>query len=71
MNSKWLHMTAYTLLWIGGLNWGLVGLFGYNLVNALLGAWPGLESLVYVLVGASTVYVVATHKSDCKVCGGK
>ncbi len=68
---KALHMAAYTLLWAGGLNWGLVGLFQYNLVNALLGSWPALETLVYMLVGASTVYVVATHKSDCRVCSAK
>ncbi len=68
---KALHMAAYMLLWVGGLNWGLVGLFKYNLVNALVGSWPAIEMLVYVLVGLSTVYVIATHKSDCKVCGGK
>lgn len=68
---KSLHMVAYTLLWVGGLNWGLVGLFKFNLVNALVGSWPALETLVYVLVGLSTVYVVATHKGDCKACGQK
>ncbi len=67
---KMVHIVAYTLLWVGGLNWGLVGLFKYNLVNALVGSWPAVEMLVYVLVGLSTVYVIATHKSDCKVCGG-
>lgn len=68
---KVLHMAAYALLWIGGFNWGLVGLFQYNLVSALLSSVPALETLVYVLVGASAVYVVATHKGDCKVCGPK
>ena len=68
---KALHMAAYMLLWVGGLNWGLVGLFKLNLVNALFGSLPALEMLVYVLVGASTAYVIATHKGDCKVCGVK
>lgn len=71
MDMKTLHVAAYTLLWVGGLNWGLVGLFKYNVVNALLGSWPALETLVYVLVGLSTVYVALTHKGDCKVCGVK
>jgi len=66
---KALHMVSYLLLWVGGLNWGLVGLFGYNLVESLLGSWPMAVKLIYVLVGASTVYIVATHKTDCKVCG--
>lgn len=66
---KGLHITAYTLLWVGGLNWGLVGLLNFNLVEALLGSWPALTKLIYILVGISTVYVVTTHKNDCKVCG--
>lgn len=74
MNSKMLHMAAYTLLWVGGLNWGLVGLGmlmgneGWNLVHMLLGFSPMLEALVYVLVGVSAVYIFLNHKSDCKVC---
>lgn len=68
---KALHIVAYTLLFIGGLNWGLVGLFNYNLVMALLGGYPAVEMLVYVLVGLSTLYIIVTHKGDCKVCGMK
>lgn len=68
---KALHMVSYILLWVGGVNWGLVGLFNFNLVNAVLGTMPVVEQLVYVVVGAATVYVIATHKSDCKVCAGK
>ena len=67
---KWLHYTAYTLLWVGGLNWGLVGLFDFNLVESL-GLPSGLVNLVYVLVGVSAVYSATTHMGDCKVCGGK
>lgn len=68
---KALHMAAYVLLWVGGLNWGLVGLFKFNLVNALFGFVPALEMLVYVLVGASAVYTLVTHKNYCKECAGK
>lgn len=66
-----LHMAAYTLVIVGALNWGLVGAFNVNLVSMLLGAWPQLVGLVYVLVGLSAVYEVVTHKGNCKVCGGK
>lgn len=66
---KLLHVVAYTLLFIGGLNWGLWGLLNINLVSMVLGAMPGLEKIVYILVGLSTVYIVATHMNDCKVCG--
>ena len=68
MGSKELHMVAFTLAMVGALNWGLVGLLNFNLVNMLLGSWPMVEKIVYILVGASAVYVFATHKSDCKIC---
>ncbi|MBI3093033.1 MAG: DUF378 domain-containing protein, partial [Candidatus Levybacteria bacterium] len=48
--------------------WGLVGLFNFNLVSALLGVDSALEKLVYVLVGLSAVWLAWTHKNDCKSC---
>jgi len=68
---KALHMVAFLLLVVGGLNWGLVGLFNYNLVEMLLGSMPSVVMIVYVLVGLSAVYIGVTHKGDCKICGGK
>jgi uncharacterized membrane protein YuzA (DUF378 family) len=74
MNGKGMHMAARILLVVGGVNWGLVGLGGFmggnwNVVQMLLGAWPAVEWLVYVLVGASAVYEVVTHKKNYKACG--
>ena len=71
INMKELHMVTFTLVIVGAVNWGLVGLFNYNLVNMLLGGMPSIEKLVYDLVGASAVYLAATHMSDCKICGKK
>lgn len=71
VNNKTLHMVAFLLLVVGGVNWGLWGLFNFNLVETVLGAWPTVVRVVYVLVGVSAVWVLATHKSDCKICGGK
>lgn len=68
---KWLHMVAFALLVVGGVNWGLVGLFQFNLVETLLGSMPTVEMVVYVLVGLSAVYIAATHMGDCKVCSKK
>lgn len=68
---KALHMVAFLLTVVGGVNWGLVGLFDFNLVTMLLGGVPSVEKLVYVLVGASAVYLLVTHKTDCNVCAGK
>lgn len=69
---KVLHMIAFTLLVIGGLNWGIEGVSnGYNVVHAILGSWSWLEMLVYILVGLSAIYEVATHRSNCKCCSMK
>lgn len=64
---KPLHMVAYILLWVGGLNWGLVGLLNMNIVESVVGM--DLAKIVYIVVGLATVYVIATHMNDCKVCG--
>lgn len=71
---KNLHMVSWILIIVGALNWGLVGLGGFlggswNVVNMILGSWPQVESLVYVLVGAAAVYEVVSHKNNCRQCG--
>lgn len=68
MDKKTLHMVAFLLAMVGALNWGLLGLFDFNLVTTLVGAWPTVEKLVYILVGLSAVYLLMTHKNDCKYC---
>ncbi len=64
-------MGAFLLVIIGAVNWGLVGLFNVNLVMALFGSMPMFEKAVYILVGISAVYIMLTHKKDCKTCSGK
>ena len=71
MNNKTLHIVTYSLVVVGALNWGLIGLLDFNLVNALLGTWPNVEKLVYLLVGAAAVYDFAGHMKYCKYCGNK
>ena len=62
-----LHKIAFSLLFIGGLNWGLVGAFEWNLVEVLLGNWPVVVRVVYVLVGLSAlVSLLACHCKACK-----
>ncbi len=54
-----LNKIFLTLLIIGGLNWGLVGLFQYDLVAALFGGAASLMSrIVYTLVGISGLYCI-------------
>ncbi len=62
------------LVIVGGLNWGLYGIgmlmhSNYNLVNLLLGNWPMVEAIVYVLVGVATVMTLVGCKcATCKAC---
>ncbi|MFH1181937.1 MAG: DUF378 domain-containing protein [Candidatus Woesearchaeota archaeon] len=49
---------ALLLVVIGGINWGLVGLFNYNLVNTLFGSIALLEKTIYVLVALSAVWIL-------------
>ncbi len=53
---KPLNLITLILLIVGGLNWGLVGLFDFDLVATLFGAGSLLSRIVYVLVGASALW---------------
>ena len=51
-----VNTVTLVLLIVGGLNWGLVGLFGFDLVAALFGEMSALSRIVYTLVGASALW---------------
>lgn len=55
-----LDWIAMTLLIIGGLNWGLVGLFEYDLVARLFGEMSALSRAIYTAVGLSALYSIYT-----------
>ena len=51
-----VNTVTLILLVVGGLNWGLVGVFGFNLVAAIFGEMSPLTRVVYTLVGASALW---------------
>lgn len=51
-----LDWIAMALLIVGGLNWGLVGLFDVNLVASLFGEQSLISRIIYVAVGLSALY---------------
>lgn len=53
---KSFDVVAAVLLVVGGVNWGLVGLFGFDLVATLFGDASLLSRIVYSLVGVGAVY---------------
>lgn len=54
---KIVKLVAVILLIVGGLNWGLVGAFHYNLVEALFGAGL-ITRIVYIAVGVAAVLFI-------------
>jgi uncharacterized membrane protein YuzA (DUF378 family) len=53
-----VNITALVLIIVGGINWGLVGFFDWNLVDQLFGVGSYMARAVYVLVGLAAVYVL-------------
>jgi len=53
---------AVALLIVGGLNWGLVGAFNFDLVAAIFGEMTTLSRLIYILVGISAIIALVGFK---------
>lgn len=54
-----MDWTAIVLTVIGCLNWGLVGLFSFDLVAAIFGTMSVVSRLIYIIVGLAGVYLIA------------
>lgn len=58
---KILRIVSLTLLIVGGLNWGLIGLFDFNLVGFLFDGFSNIISrIIYALVGAAALVSIVT-----------
>ncbi len=67
--NKFLKVTSYILVLIGALNWGLVGLFDFNLVSFLFGDMTLLARIIYSLVGISAIVAAITgHMYEKRYC---
>jgi len=60
MRLNTIDWIAYALAIIGGLNWGLIGAFDFNLVAAIFGEMSVLTRIIYILVGLSALYLIYT-----------
>lgn len=65
---KSLKIVSYLLIIIGALNWGLVGIFDFDLVAKIFGEMTVLSRAVYTLVGLSAVISLVT---SCPCHGDK
>ena len=66
MTKKSWGMLALLLTVLGGVNWGLVGLFKFDVLDAVFGTWPMLLRVVYVVVGVAALYTFSEGKKMMK-----
>lgn len=63
---KILNPITLLLVIVGGLNWGLVGAFDFDLVAAIFGQGAPLSRIVYVLVGLSALWQIVPFLAAMK-----
>ena len=72
LTMKALRFIVFLLTVIGALNWGIIGLFGYDLLGAILGGETtemrrtGLERIVFAIIGLAGLYSIGLL---CRCCG--
>lgn len=66
---KTMDVIIWTLLAIGGLNWGLVGIFNFDLVAAIFGEMSIFSRIIYALVGLAALYDIVAIKAIGKRWG--
>lgn len=58
---KVINGIALTLVIIGALNWLLVGLFEYNLVDSIFGSLSIISRIIYIIVGLAGLWSIAFY----------
>ncbi|MFB5191745.1 DUF378 domain-containing protein [Alicyclobacillus fastidiosus] len=53
-----IDWVAWILMVVGGLNWGLIGFFNFNLVDTIFGTMSGLSRSLYAIVGLATIWQI-------------
>ena len=58
MEKSTISWIAWILVIIGALNWGLVGIFNWHLVDAIFGIGSAVSTIIYILVGISGLWMI-------------
>ncbi|MGN1146824.1 MAG: DUF378 domain-containing protein [Lachnospiraceae bacterium] len=58
MRTRWLDTTALLISIIGAVNWGLIGLFKFDLVAFIFGDMSWISRIIYVIVGLCGLYLI-------------
>lgn len=56
MKMSGMDWVVWILLFVGGLNWGLVGAFDFNLVDSIFGIDSSIGMIIYILVGLAAIW---------------
>ena len=55
---KVIDTIALILVIIGAINWGLIGIFNFNLVDTIFGAMSAISRIIYTLVGLAGLWSI-------------
>jgi hypothetical protein len=61
MKRSIIDVIAWILVIIGGLNWGLVGLFDTDVISALFESAPEIVRIIFILVGLAAVWLIISE----------
>jgi len=68
-------MIAFILVVIGAIDLGIFGIWpadakgnGFDLLQTIFHFSPTLLEIIYALIGISGIYLLVTHRKECKVC---
>ena len=61
MRSRALDCLALTIAIIGAINWGLIGLFSFDLVAFIFGNMSWFSRIIYALVGIAGLYIITFY----------
>ena len=61
MRTNGLDYTILTIVIIGAINWGLIGFFGFDLINVVFGNMTLLSRIIYAIVGLSGLYALTYY----------
>jgi uncharacterized protein len=63
-----MYIIAFGLLVIGGLNWLLVGLLGWDIGQFFGGTEALISRVIYIVIGLAAIIAIFTRKQACKNC---
>ncbi len=66
--NKGIHIIAFILLVVGGLNWLILALFNWEIGEIFGGMDSIVSKIIYILIGLSALYEIFTHKESCTAC---